>query len=46
VAWTSGQLAAYGVVKGPDGELHQGALRGADVLNALQLRATAGALAA
>jgi hypothetical protein len=42
VAWTPAQLAAYGVVKGADGELHRGGLSGADVLNALQLRATAG----
>ena len=42
VPWTNAQLAAYGVVKSADGELHQGALSGADVLNALQLRTDAG----
>jgi hypothetical protein len=41
VAWTAAQLAAYGVVQGPGGELRQGGLSGADVLNALQLRETA-----
>jgi len=42
VPWTTAQLAAYGVVKDADGELHQGTLSGADVLNALQLGASAG----
>ncbi len=36
-AWSPAQLAAYGVVTLPGGVLQQGALRGADVLNALQL---------
>ncbi len=44
--WTATQLAAYGIVKLPGGDLQQGALTGADVLNALQLRATAESLAA
>jgi hypothetical protein len=41
--WTPAQLAAYGVIKRADGNLQQGSLSGADVLNALQLRAMAGA---
>jgi hypothetical protein len=44
--WTPAQLAAYGVVQLPNGDLRQGELTGADVLNALQLRASTGALAA
>jgi hypothetical protein len=43
-AWSPAQLAAYGVIKGPDGDLRQGNLTGADVLNALQLRANNAAL--
>ncbi len=39
--WTAAQLAAYGIVPLPGGDLQQGALTGADVLNALQLRVTA-----
>jgi hypothetical protein len=39
--WTGAQLAAYGIVQLPDGDLQQGDLIGADVLNALQLRAAA-----
>ena len=35
------QLAAYGIVSRPDGELQQGSLTGADVLNALQLHGAA-----
>ena len=42
--WTKAQLAAYGVATLPDGTLRQGSLTGADVLNALQLQATAGTL--
>ena len=45
-AWSPAQLAAYGVIKGPDGDLRQGNLTGADVLNALQLRSTSAALPA
>ena len=45
-AWSPAQLAAYGVFKGPDGDLRQGGLSGADVLNALQLRSNGGALPA
>ena len=39
--WTAAQLAAYGIVSRPDGELQQGSLTGADVLNALQLHGAA-----
>lgn len=43
-AWTPAQLAAYGITTEPNGELRQGALAGADLLNALQLsRMAAGA---
>ena len=41
--WTPSQLAAYGVTTLPDGTLRQGNLTGADVLNTLQLEATASA---
>jgi hypothetical protein len=44
--WSQAQLAAYGVTKAADGTLTLGALRGSDVLNALELaRAKAGRLA-
>ena len=46
VAWSPAQLAAYGVVTAPNGDLRQGSLTGADVLNALQLRSSSAALPA
>lgn len=36
-AWSSAQLLAYGVTCGPGGTIACGALRGADVLNSLEL---------
>ncbi len=36
-AWSPAQLAAYGITKTPDGNLHQGTLADSDVLNTLEL---------